>query len=83
MFGHSNSTVTDVGERGESPTGQAKCKNGPHFAYISVLVFYYFSGGCRIFAFFEVFSGDLWFQYRHPHPDSPPFLCNILHLLVP
>jgi len=27
-----------------------------------------------IFAFFEVFVGDLGFQCGHPHPDSPPVL---------
>ena len=37
------SGVTDGGQRGESPPWQAKCKNGPRLAYVSVLVFLIFN----------------------------------------
>jgi len=56
-------------------------KSDPHFSYILALVFFWFSVGC-FFAVFRLFSGDLGFQYSHPHPDSSSFLKFLFRVLA-
>jgi len=58
--GYTRRGVTDRKKRGESPH-LASYMSAP-YAYISFLVFFWFSVGCYLFAFIGVFSGYLRFQ---------------------
>jgi len=67
--------VTDGRQRSEMSPWQSKCENRTAtLSDISVLVLLWFSVGCRFFAFFGLFSGDLGFYHSYSHPDSPSFL---------
>ena len=56
------------GQGCKQPPGKLNVKAGPHWAYISVLVFFWFSVGCFLAFFRSIFW---WFLVSHPHPDSP------------